>query len=127
MRKVLVPPSRLTDQQPQGCGHACSSLEVFGVSTRELLGTPVLPLAFALVPAVLPVASAGWKSSVSRIMARCLRIRCFFLSGVLAGLFALLLKVVNVGNLISCLNDFHSCAQHPVMVLSLYERLPCHC
>lgn len=120
--EVLLPLSGLTNQQPPGCGHAYSSLEVFGVSTSRFLGTPALPLVLVLVPVVLPLtSSAGWKYLVSQIMAGCLRIGCSFLSGVLAGLLALLLEVVNVGKLISCLNDFHSCAQHPVMVLSLYE------
>lgn len=126
--EALVPPSHLTNQQSPGFGHAYSSLEVFGVSMSQLLGTPALLLALTLVPVVLPLpASANWKSSVSQAMARCLSIGCSFLSGILAGLLALLLKAGNVGNLISCLNDFHGCAQHPVMVLSLYEHLPCHC
>lgn len=53
----------------------------------------------------------------------CLKIMGSFLFGFLV----LLLNVVNVGNLISCLNDFHGCTQHPVMALPLYERLSCHC
>lgn len=53
----------------------------------------------------------------------CLEIMGSFLSGILA----LLLNVVNVGNLISCLNDFHGCAQHPVMALPLYKHLSCNC
>lgn len=127
--EMLVLPSCLTNQQPAGCGHAYSILEVFGVSRSRLLGTPAVPLAIALEPVVLPLTySAGWKSSVSEIMAWCLRIRCSPSSpSISAGLLTVLLKVVNVGNLISCLNDFHNCAQHPVMVLSLYEHLACHC
>lgn len=60
------------------------------------------------------------------VMFWCLKIVGSFLFGIFTGLF-LLSNVVNVGNLISCLNDFHGCAQHPVMVLPLYEHLPCHC
>lgn len=58
----------------------------------------------------------GGNPQAHTVMFWCLKIVGSFLFGIFAGLF-LLSNVVNVGNLISCLNDFHGCAQHPVMVL----------
>lgn len=90
------------------CDHAYSYLEVFGVSTSRLLEIPALCLTLALLLSQFSL----------DITALCFRAGCFFLSSILAWHSALFLKVVNVENLISCLSDFHSAAQHPVIALS---------